>query len=81
MCSRPFETRSLPSSLSAAHCGFTFYVAFPKTLHSTSRFAHLCRSHPSGSILTAASRSRGCGIARPSRSIQLFNGREAIPRY
>src|SRR4051812_12266517 len=30
MCSRPFETRSLPSSLAATHRGFTFYVAFPK---------------------------------------------------
>ncbi len=30
MCSRPFETRSLPSLLAATHRGFTFYVAFPK---------------------------------------------------
>jgi hypothetical protein len=30
MCSRPFETRSLPSSLAATHRGFAFYVAFPK---------------------------------------------------
>jgi hypothetical protein len=31
MCSRPFETRSLPSSLAATHRGFAFYVAFPKS--------------------------------------------------
>src|SRR5262249_6615773 len=29
MCSRPFETRSLPSSLAATHRGFAFYVADP----------------------------------------------------
>jgi hypothetical protein len=26
MCARPFETRSLPSSLAATHRGFAFYV-------------------------------------------------------
>src|SRR6266508_5091744 len=31
MCSRPFETRSLPSSLASTHRGFAFYVAFPKS--------------------------------------------------
>ena len=31
MCSRPFETRSLPGSLAATHRGFAFYVAFPKS--------------------------------------------------
>jgi len=31
MCSRPFETRSLPSSLAATHRGFAFYVAFPRS--------------------------------------------------
>ena len=31
MCSRAFETRSLPSSRSATHRGFAFYVAFPKS--------------------------------------------------
>jgi hypothetical protein len=31
MCSRPFETRSLPSSLATTHRGFAFYVAFPKS--------------------------------------------------
>jgi len=25
------ETRSLPTSLAATHCGFAFYVAFPKS--------------------------------------------------
>jgi|SRR5215467_698041 len=30
MCSRPFETRSLPNSLAATHRGFAFYVTFPK---------------------------------------------------
>jgi len=28
---RPFETRSLPSSLAATHRGFAFYVDFPKS--------------------------------------------------
>jgi hypothetical protein len=31
MCSRSFETRSLPSSLATTHLGFAFYVAFPKS--------------------------------------------------
>jgi hypothetical protein len=31
MCSRPFETRSLPSSLATTHRGFPFYAAFPKS--------------------------------------------------
>ena len=31
MCCRPFETRSLPSSLAATPRGFPFYVAFPKS--------------------------------------------------
>jgi len=31
MRSRPFETRSLPSSLAATERGFAFYVAFPKS--------------------------------------------------
>jgi len=31
MCSRPFETRSLPSSLAATHRGFAFFVAFSKS--------------------------------------------------
>jgi hypothetical protein len=31
MPSRPFETRSLPSSLAATQRGFAFYVAFPKS--------------------------------------------------
>jgi hypothetical protein len=31
MCSRPFETRSLFSSLATTHRGFAFYVAFPKS--------------------------------------------------
>ena len=31
MRSRAFETPSLPSSLTATHRGFAFYVAFPKT--------------------------------------------------
>ena len=30
MCSRPFETRSLPRSLAATDRDFVFYVAFPK---------------------------------------------------
>jgi predicted RNase H-like HicB family nuclease len=28
---RAIETRSLPSSLAATHCGFAFYVTFPKS--------------------------------------------------
>ena len=31
MCSRPFETRSLPSSLATTHRCFAFYVAFPRS--------------------------------------------------
>jgi predicted metalloprotease len=48
MCSRPFETRSLPSSLAATHRGFAFFVAFPKSSIRHLGFAHLCR--PRGSI-------------------------------
>ena len=50
MCSRPFETRSLPSSLAATHRGFAFYVAFPKSSIRPLGFAHLYRSRPRGSI-------------------------------
>src|SRR5215471_18828835 len=65
MCSRTFETPSLPSSLAATHRGFAFYVAFPK-LHSTSRFAHLwllasppapCSLLPSSLYLLCSARS------------------------
>jgi hypothetical protein len=38
MCSRPFETRSLPSSLAATHRDFAFYVAVP-----TAPFAAMSR--------------------------------------
>jgi hypothetical protein len=38
MCSRPFETRSLPSSLAATHRDFAFYVAFPKAPFDLSVF-------------------------------------------
>jgi hypothetical protein len=45
MCSRPFETRSLPSSLATTHRGFAFYVAFPKSSIRPLGFAH-DHSHP-----------------------------------
>jgi hypothetical protein len=41
MCSRPFETRSLPSSLTTTHRGFAFYVAFP--ISSIHHFEHRIR--------------------------------------
>jgi hypothetical protein len=50
MCSRAFETRSLPSLLATTHRGFTFYVAFPKSSIRALGFAHLCRSRPRGSV-------------------------------
>jgi hypothetical protein len=40
MCSRSFETRSLPSSLATTHRGFAFYVAFPKSSIRPVGFAH-----------------------------------------
>jgi hypothetical protein len=49
MCSRPFETRSRPRSL-AATLALCLLCRFSQKLHSTSRFAHLCRSRPRGSV-------------------------------
>jgi hypothetical protein len=54
MCSRPFETRSLPSSLAATHRGFTFYVAFPKrSIRPRGLPIYVARA-PCGSILAPA---------------------------
>jgi hypothetical protein len=50
MCSRAFETRSLPSSLATTHRGFAFYLAFPRSSIRPLGFTHLCRSRPRGSI-------------------------------
>jgi hypothetical protein len=75
MCSRPFETRSLPSSLAATHRGFAFYVAFPKSsIPSIARV--LCRSSDSLHCISLAParldryrRGLPGHVALPSRSI------------
>jgi len=58
---RPFETRSLPSSLAATHRGFAFYVAFPKSSIET-------RLLPSS--LAATHRGFAFYVAFPKRSIE-----------
>jgi hypothetical protein len=50
MCSRPFETRSLPALARCFPRSFTFYVAFPKSSIRPLGFARLCRSRPRGSV-------------------------------
>ncbi len=72
MCSRPFETRSLPSLLAATHRGFTFYVAFPKgsirpdlsvlpiyAWHAVAS-AKECRIRPRGSVRKQAGALGNC---------------------
>ena len=68
MCSRSFETRSLPSSLTATSRLYLL-CRFSQKLHSTCRFAHLCRSHPRGSIRAATHRGFAFYVAFPKRSI------------
>src|SRR6266498_303049 len=56
MCFRPFETRSLPSSLATTHRGFAFYVAFPKSsIRSAGLPIHVARG-PRLHSLVATSR-------------------------
>ena len=69
MRSRAFETRSLPSSLATTHRGFAFYVAFPKSSIRPLGLAHLCRSHPSGSIRSVAAATFTFYLADPISSI------------
>jgi len=49
MCSRSFDTRSLPTLLAATHRGFAFYIASPQKLHSLDRDVFYV-AFPKGSI-------------------------------
>jgi hypothetical protein len=62
MHSRSFETRSLPTSLAATHRGPAAAGSLPPKAP-----LYLARSR---SARPLPSRSRGCGIARPGRSIE-----------
>src|SRR6266481_3577908 len=66
MCSRPFETRSFPNSLAASLAVLPSMSLFLK-LHSTCRFAHLCRSRPRGSVPSPLT-SRLCLLCHSSHS-------------
>ena len=76
MCSRPFETRLLASSLAATHRGFAFYVAFPKSSIRPVGFPIYVARVPAAPLYLGSSRSldrypRGVAghVAHPARSI------------
>ena len=82
MCSRPFETPSLPSSLAAAHRGFAFYVAFPESSIETRSLPALAHRYPRDfAFYVAFPKSSIPSIATcsmsliPSSSIVLIRGK------
>jgi Arc/MetJ-type ribon-helix-helix transcriptional regulator len=54
MCSRPLELAPCPTR-SLLPSQFYLLCRFSRKLHSTSRFSHICRSRPRGSIRSFAS--------------------------
>ncbi len=75
MCSRPFETRSLPSSLATTHRGFAFYVAFPKSSIRPLGLPIYVARRPRLHSLVATPRDFTFYVADPISSIHHFEAR------